>query len=550
MSYFIDKFDEKFKEAFLSDCVVYLEFNLTKDIILYNRYKDVNGTFKEYEEIYGGPTPEKFDDLLKFGSAKYEFREKEIVRNRANREYLISEFEKGQHSSTFGFWGVDSDGVPIYYVQEFFMVKDENGDIMAMLKIKDGSDLSFSNKEEFLKVQKTYYEKQISLKDENEKLNLEKSKMLFNLSHDIRTPMTAILGFSSMARKYSYDEAKVENCLSKIEVAGEHLLEFINDVVDMASIESGMVVIDEEPCNIKDVFSEIELQAKELAAEKNISVSLSFDKLSNELIFADRLKLNRVIMNMVGNAIKYNKSGGKVDINVTQTGVEDGNVFFDISIADNGIGMSKEFVAKIFDAFERENSVEIMGSEGSGLGMTITKALINLMGGSIDIKSEKGVGTTVSCLIGFRINEEAKSADEFDEDYAIAQLFERRALVVEDNVLNREIAVTILKEEGMYVDEAENGEIAVNMLRDSEPGYYDVVLMDIQMPVMDGYKATKVIREFSDAKLAKIPIVAMTANAFDEDRKKALEVGMDDYISKPISIAKLLEIICKHFGER
>lgn len=212
--------------------------------------------------------------------------------------------------------------------------------------------------------------------------------------------------------------------------------------------------------------------------------------------------------------------------------------------------MSKEFVSKIFNAFERENSPEIAGVEGSGLGMNITQAMVSLMGGSIDIKSEQGIGTTVTIVLGFRINENGAALDDYDDDYAITQLYERRALIVEDNDLNREIASAILKEEGMYVDEAENGEIAVDKIRNSEPGYYDIVLMDIQMPVMDGYQATKAIREFTNTELANIPIVAMTANAFDEDRKKAMEVGMNDYIFKPISVSKLLDIICRLFGER
>ncbi|MBE5969494.1 MAG: response regulator [Lachnospiraceae bacterium] len=550
MSYFIDNFEEKFRDAFLSDCVVYLEFNLTKDEIIYNRYKDVNGVFKDYEEIYDSPRPTKFNDLLEFGASKYEYKEKEIVRNRANREYLLKEFEKGIQSSTFGFWGTDYDGIPVYYVQEFFMVRADNGDVMAMLKIKDGSDLSFSNKEEFMKVQNSYFERQNSIEEEKERINLEKNRVLFNLSHDIRTPMTAILGFSAMAKKYSYDESKVENCLSKIEVAGEHLLELINDVVDMTSIETGLVVIEEEACNIKDIFNEIQSNAKEYAAEKDISVSLNMDEVVNEYIYADHLKLIRVFMNIVSNAIKYNRKGGKVDIKVRQTDVKDDTAVFEITVEDNGIGMSKEFVSKIFRAFERENSPEIPGVEGSGLGMSITQAMLGLMGGTIDIYSEQGVGTTVSCVLGFRINENGSENDDFDDDFAIAQLYERRALIVEDNDLNREIACAILKEEGMYVEEAENGEIAIEKIRSSKPGYYDIVLMDIQMPVMDGYQATKAIRAFPDKELADIPIVAMTANAFDEDRKKALEVGMNDYIFKPISVSKLLEIICRLFGER
>ena len=369
-----------------------------------------------------------------------------------------------------------------------------------------------------------------------------KTTFLFNMSHDIRTPMNAIMGYTGIAKSHMDDPDKVADCLDKIDISGLHLLEIINDVLDMARIESGNVVVEEKPMDILDCTEEIIIMCKALANSRHVSIGLSAEEVKNRMVYGDLVHINEVLMNVASNAIKYTETGGKVTVGIKQLEpyLEDYGKY-EFIIEDNGIGMSEEFLAKIFDTFARERNSTVSGIEGTGLGMSIVKKLVELMGGTIDIKSEQGKGTRVTICFTLKLCSE--ETEESGEANVALELREKRVLLTEDNEMNREIARTILEESGLVVEEAEDGTVAVEKVSMSEPGYYDFVLMDIQMPVMNGYEATKKIRELDNPDLAQIPIIAMTANAFGEDKERALKAGMNAHIAKPVDFNKLLETL-------
>ena len=506
-----------------------------------------------------------------------------------------------------------------------------------------------------------------------------KSVFLSNMSHDIRTPMNAIVGFTALAIAHINNKEQVEEYLKKIMTSGDHLLSLINDVLDMSRIENGKMHLDEKPCSLREILHGLRNIIQADIHAKQLELYIDTVDVFDEEICCDKLRLNQVLLNLMSNSIKYTKAGGMVTMRITEkAGAPAGYANYEFYIKDTGIGMSKEFVSHIFEPFEREKNTTISGIQGTGLGMAITKNIVDMMNGSIEVKSEQGVGTEFIVSFMFRLSEEAKEPqmiaelknsralvadDDFNTcdsvSYMLTQIGMRaewtlsgkeavlrtrqaisrgdhycvyiidwlmpdmngievtrrirkeigedvpvivltaydwsdieeeareagvtafcskplflselrscldsivnadavkeegkenefrefhtgRILLAEDNILNQEIATAILGDAGFTVDVAENGKVAVDMLKKSEPGYYQVVLMDVQMPVMNGYEAVKEIRRLENDKIASLPILAMTANAFEEDRQEALKCGMNGYIAKPINVEKLFEAL-------
>ena len=505
-----------------------------------------------------------------------------------------------------------------------------------------------------------------------------KSTFLSNMSHDIRTPMNAIVGFTALAMTHIDHRDQVEEYLKKIMTSGNHLLSLINDILDMSRIESGKMHLDEKEYSLPDILHGLRNIILADIRAKQLELYIDAVDVINEEIYCDRLRLNQVLLNLLSNAIKYTGAGGIVTMRVTEkTGAPAGYAAFEFSIKDTGIGMSEEFIKHIFEPFERERNSTISGIQGTGLGMAITKNIIDMMNGSIEVKSEQGNGTEFIVSLTFRLNEVKKEAKDIPElkncralvvdddfntcdsvSYMLQQIGMRaewtlsgreavlrtrqalmrgdtycvyiidwllpdmngveitrrirkemgenvpiiiltaydwadiedeakeagvtafcskplfmselrsclhsvvntdqespedgtkprklhsgRILLAEDNELNQEIATAILGEAGFQIEIAENGQIAVDMLSRSQPGYYQLILMDIQMPVMNGYDAAKAIRKLTDSRLASLPILAMTANAFEEDRLEALKCGMNGHIAKPINIDLLFETL-------
>lgn len=369
--------------------------------------------------------------------------------------------------------------------------------------------------------------------------NNAKSSFLFNMSHDIRTPMNAIIGFTELMEKHMGDEEKCRDYLEKIQSSSNFLLSLINNVLEVAQIESGKASLDETVVEVGDISKEINAVFEERMKQKNITYT-SKSIFHSKYIYADTVKLKEIFLNLVSNAYKYTPEGGEVSICYEEIPYDkEGYTAVRITVADTGIGMSKEFLPHIFDEFSREKTFTEDKIEGTGLGMPIVKKMIDLMNGTVEVESELGKGTTFVLTIPHRVASLKDMQSITDNQVDDLQFVGKRVLLAEDNDLNAEIAVELLSDYGFMVERAEDGIICVDMLQKSSENYYDLILMDIQMPNMDGYKATKVIREMSDDYRKNIPIIAMTANAFEEDRKNALEIGMNAHLAKPINVMEM-----------
>lgn len=379
--------------------------------------------------------------------------------------------------------------------------------------------------------------------------NKAKSIFLSNMSHDIRTPMNAIMGFANLALMNIENREQVEDYLKKITASGNHLLSLINDVLDITQIESGKLQIEEGLCSLSDVIRNLKNIVHNHLQEKNLTLDIDMSDVSDDEVYCDKLRLSQALLNILANSVKYTNDGGKITFTISEKkGSMHGFADYEFRITDNGIGMSKDFISHIYELFARERNTTNSGIQGTGLGMAITKNIVDIMKGSIDVKSVQGEGTEVTISLPLRLSSddtanptENPSAGENDSDNSENK--SNRILLVEDNELNQEIAEAILTAHGFEVEIAENGEIAVNMLKKSAPNYYNIILMDIQMPVMNGYEATKAIRSLQDKNLSSISILAMTANAFNEDKQEALKCGMNGHIAKPIDIDKLISAL-------
>ena len=372
-----------------------------------------------------------------------------------------------------------------------------------------------------------------------------KSSFLFAMSHDLRTPMNAIIGYAELMEAHWGEKEVTTNYLQKLKGASQFLLALIGNVLEIARIESGKETLNEAPWNLMkleetlDILLDGEISRKQLTVNRNVNIR-------HANVYCDALKIREIIMNLLSNAVKYTSEGGKIVLDIEEKpSALDGFMTLQIRVSDNGIGISKEYVPYIFDAFTRERSSSESGIIGTGLGLRIVKSFVDLMNGDISVKSEPGKGTCFTVEISCRKIPEEELQQQMEDQPENVSLAGRRLLLAEDNGLNAEIAMTILQDADEEVELAADGKIAVDKLQDVPVGYYDAILMDIPMPNMNGYEATKAIRKLTDER-AKIPIIAMTANAFEEDRQAALAAGMDDYVAKPVEISELFRTIMKH----
>ncbi|WP_448776064.1 ATP-binding protein, partial [Blautia sp.] len=362
--------------------------------------------------------------------------------------------------------------------------------------------------------------------------SVAKKVFLQNMSHDIRTPMNAVLGFTNLAIQAGGDTEKTQDYLSKIKISGNHLLGIVNEVLEISRIESGQTKLDESVWSIADIVKETDIIIRDQALAKKQEFSIDIWQVQDMYIYCDKLRVKEILVNLLGNAVKYTQTGGSISLRIIQKPCEKENFGnYEIHVKDNGCGMSEEFLQKIFEPFDRQANSTISGIQGTGLGMTIIKGFVDAMGGTIDIKSEENKGTEIIVRLCQRIAEAPEKSEEQKTISCSPELFVgKRVLLVEDNSMNREIATAILEEAGFKVDTAENGAIAVEKVTYYPEGFYDVILMDIQMPVMDGYTATRKIRSLENKAIAKIPIITVSANAFDEDRQTSLEAGMNGHL--------------------
>ena len=376
--------------------------------------------------------------------------------------------------------------------------------------------------------------------------NIAKTTFLNHMSHDIRTPMNAIVGFTDIAMKRKPDK-EVENCLKKIRQSSEYLMTLINDVLDISHIESGKLEYKPVPVDLGDMVNTVLSIARGYAENRDLIFTVSTEKLKNPYVMADELRIREVLLNIISNAVKFTKDGGSISLVAENApGNDEHHIIVRYRISDTGIGMSEEFQTRIFDEFSQENNGARTSYKGTGLGMAIAKQYVDLMGGKIEVSSRQGVGSTFTVEIPLLIAEhvETEEKEKLRKDIDLHGL---HVLLAEDNDLNAEIAIALLEEKGMIVTRAVDGKSALTQFCNTVPGTFDLILMDIMMPEMNGYETTKAIRNLSDRPDGKkIPIIAMTANAFAEDVQAALNAGMDDHVAKPVDMEIITSVITKY----
>ena len=394
--------------------------------------------------------------------------------------------------------------------------------------------------------EKLYTEEIRKSAEKARKANEAKTRFLFNMSHDIRTPMNAIVGFSGLLEKSLHDEKKSLDYIKKIRVSSDILLTIINQVLEMARIESGKITLNPESVNIREMVEAMNTVFESSLTKKSLEYQCSLNVVHDQIL-CDKTKMEEIILNVVSNSIKYTNPHGKITVSIDELDSEDEkNANYKVVVEDNGIGMSQDYLPHIFEEFSREHTSTETRVAGTGLGLPIVKSLVDRMGGTIEVESEEGKGTRFIMKFSFPVSSENQVREEEKQNIPdITEKLEgKRILLAEDNELNAEIAETVLEETGIKVKHVEDGIQCIEELKKMPEKYYDVILMDVQMPNMDGYTATQRIRDLDDSR-AEIPIIAMTANAYDEDRRKAQEAGMDGFLAKPLDVDEMMRLLAQ-----
>ncbi len=383
--------------------------------------------------------------------------------------------------------------------------------------------------------------------DAANKANAAKSRFLSCMSHDIRTPLNVILGMNQMAEKHLDDSDRVRKCLESISVSSSHLLTLINEILDMSRIESGNLILIEEPFNVEELIETTIEMIGPFIVQKHHRFTVNTDHLVHKNVIGDAPHLQQILQNLLSNAVKYTPSKGRIDLVIRdKTGAPPGYANIEIQVSDNGYGMSQDVQTRIFEPFERGNDTRINKIQGTGLGLTITRNLVQLMNGDLQLDSEPGKGSTFTVNLPFKIMEGEIKTQKADPAPQCRRTFTgKRALLVEDNELNMEIAIEFLKPTGIEIDTAENGQIALEKIAKMPENHYHIVFMDIQMPIMNGHEATRAIRNLERADTDKLPIIALTANAFIEDIAKSTRAGMTGHIAKPLDPDRIYDIMDK-----
>nr|WP_302465591.1 ATP-binding protein [uncultured Blautia sp.] len=477
---------------------------------------DWDPQFEVIESIIAEPFVQKYIDF---------FDIRTMAARLYNKESMSSEFKKKN-----GSWFL-SMVVPQSY--------DKNGNVTSVLIAnRDVTD------EKMRELRQEEELREAKLKAEC--ANKAKSAFLFNMSHDIRTPMNAIIGYADLATRHLQETEKLGRYLEEIQICGKELLSMLGNVLDLARIENNKVEMEYTVSNVRECFENCVTMFRQQAESKNQTLSLT-EQIMYPYVYMDAPHLSEICLNIISNAIKYTNTGGTISCSVLQESCKEDWCNMIITITDNGIGMSEEFQKHIFDAFERERNSTASHIEGSGIGMGITKKLIELMNGTIEVKSKQGEGSsftvTVPCRKALKEDTLEKKNTNLHNKNCLNGV---RILLVEDNEINIEIARELLTEEGCLVETANDGVACIDMIEKADADYYKLILMDIQMPVMNGYDATLAIRKMKDTKKSRIPIIAMTANAFAEDVQKVLSVGMNDHVAKPVDINILVSTMMKY----
>lgn len=539
--------EEQYRQAIVSEAVFVFNVNVSKNLIEEEFYEMTDGRMEPVLSRMGVQAPCNADDFfLRWGKERVFPEDREVFVQTINTRHLLEAYERGENELVMEIETSGSDGQPEVLRHTILLTRDGgSGDILALNNAKDITDIRRKDRETKKALLEAY--------EAADRASCAKTDFLSKMSHDIRTPMNAIIGMTAIAGTKLHDPDGMEECLAKVSAASKHLLSLINEVLDMSRIESGAFTLEEEDFNIPDLVENMVNMLSATAWEKDQKIEYRAKGVKNTSVRGDVLRLQQIFSNVISNSIKYTQKGGEISIDITEKPSTQEQVgCYEFVFKDNGIGMTEDFLKRIYDPFERAEDVRISKIQGTGLGMTISRNIIQMMGGDIQIESEPGEGTIVTITIPLKYQEagpdnreEPPSPEHTLDQIREADYSGRRILVVEDNDLNREIATEILSMTGAAVETAENGQEAVEMVEASERNYYDLILMDLQMPVMNGYEATGALRAMERKDIRDIPIVAMTANAFLEDVQKSKACGMNEHLAKPLDIEQLHQMLAR-----
>ena len=527
----------QYKKAILYDAATFFEVNLTKDEFITSASQIVDGRVMDLFDFAGVQRFQKYSEYIAYWRNNVAEEEKKSYDSFFNFDSLISNYEVGELEQTFECWITDIYGRKRLAKYILLFGRNEiTGDVVALSLAKDITK-QFENQ----RILET------ALQQANA-ANIARNTFLANMSHDIRTPLNSIIGFTKLIRsnKDNLTPEKLDDYMRKIESSGEQLLSIVTESMEITRIDSGKASLVETPCNLLDILSAIERKFVPEASGKKLSFLVDKGDISHFNIIMDKVRIQEVLSQILDNAVKYTPQGGKILLSCREICDKPLSRYakYCFTVEDNGIGMSEEFQKHLYEPFERESNTTSSGVFGTGLGLAVVKNIVDMMNGTIDVKSAPGKGSIFTVTVTAAIQKQplAQGSTAYTQP-DIDKLKGKKVLLVEDNEINKEIAQELLEMTDFVVDTAENGLQAVNKIQSQPADAYDIVLMDIQMPVMDGYEATIKIRHLDDKEKAEIPIIAVSANAFAEDLERSRMVGMNAHCSKPIDIDYLKDLI-------
>jgi len=527
--------ESQYKKAILYDADIFLEVNLTKNEFLSASMQMLDGQVQDLFGYTGMPAFVKYSEYVEFLKDKIEPSERDEFSYFFDCDRLIRCYAEGELEQTHDSWIIDSLGRRRLCHFIFLLGKNEYTDDVITLSItKDVTEQI--ERQNLLK----------SALQQAQNANIARNSFLFNMSHDIRTPLNAIIGYTDLAKNHKSEPDKIEYYMDKIRMSSEQLLAIVNASLEITRMESGKAKLIESVCLLGELLSEVEKRVRPQAELKSIEFVTDQSEIRHFAVIADYMRIQEILSQLLDNAVKYTNPGGRITLSVIETDMKLKNYSkYQFIVEDNGRGISEDFKKELFDPFMRENNTTKSGVLGAGLGLAVAKNLVDMMEGSIEVESEVGCGSRFTVSLLLKISEE-HTADGPSTPVHILNaddLKGKRILLAEDNEINCEIAQELLEGHGYIVETAKDGSVALEKIKNSEPGYYSLILMDIQMPVMDGYAATEAIRKLENRELAQIPIIALSANAFIEDYKKSFECGMNGHFPKPINMDGLQEMI-------
>lgn len=526
----------------------YYNINLTRNLVPGQMYQAVDGKEYNVNEMTGLPADAKFSEVIDYWGKRLSEKEKEAYYTFFDIPVLLKHYEKGETHVTHTYWTQTIRQRPMLAEHHIVMYEDEeNGDILAISYIRDITEEFHENA---VKIEAENLNKRLRKEKEDAvSANETKGRFLSSISHDIRTPLNGIQGMLRIADAFPDNMKKQKECRDKIWIASNYLVSLVNNVLNMNRLENSTIELSEKPFDLIDLLMEIIAMTNIQIDAQGLHSVVDWKPgyINHRYLIGSEEGISRILLNLNSNAIKYNKKGGTVYCRCKELRCDGETAWLEFVTEDTGIGMEEEFLRHAFEPYTQEQHISLNSINGVGLGLTIVKETVALMGGTIQVESKINEGTRYTIVLPFKVDHHPKIDDDPKEHLSLKG---KKALLAEDNNLNMEIAKFQLEQEEIEVFTASNGKEAVEMFEVSQPGFYDIILMDIMMPVMDGLEATRHIRSMNRRDSMTIPIVAMSANAFQEDVEKSLAAGLNEYLTKPLDEKKLTETMKKYLGKK